>query len=623
MAAESQEKRFPFDPATMNIKVFPLIALLLAACGGGSESPPGAAGTPPAAPDPVAEFTRSVQGLALEDFYRESFRQLLGRSPEAVVQLAPGAGFETDVASLDDLSDQYQRDTLAMFQVALDVLHSYERSDLDRDALLDYDVYAWYLEDNAAKLEFIHYGFPATFGIFGVPRSTELFFTDIHPLETPGDAEDYILRLARVSTKFSQLEDHILRQRSEEGIVEPRVTLGIALSEVRAKAALAAENHPYYTAFTEGIESIPALDAAQRANLSERALEAVRSMVIPAYGQLADTLNALVADAPAVIGVAQYRQGDEYYRYVLAHHTTTELEPSEIHALGLAELDRVHAEMRQRFDALGYPEDESLEALYRRVASDGGIVPAPDVLPTYEGLIALAEAGMNQAFDVFPSAPVRVLPDPNGGFYIGPSFDGSRPGAFYAGTAFAQPYFAMPSLAFHEAVPGHHTQIAIAMDQPLPVFRKIVRSTAFVEGWALYAERLAYELGWYENDIYGDLGRLQYEALRAARLVIDTGIHSMGWSFDEAVAFNQAAVGWSRSASQAAVARYSVLPGQATAYMVGMLTILDERQRAMNALGDEFDLVAFHRALLTSGGVPLYLLDEVVDRYIADITGMR
>lgn len=200
---------------------------------------------------------------------------------------------------------------------------------------------------------------------------------------------------------------------------------------------------------------------------------------------------------------------------------------------------------------------------------------------------------------MLPSAPVDVLPDPFGGFYIAPSFDGSRPGAFYARTDFDQAYFQMPSLTFHESVPGHHLQIAIGMVQDVPAFRKIERHTAFTEGWALYAERLAWELGWYDNDIYGDLGRLQYEALRAARLVMDTGIHDLGWSFDQAVQFNQQNVGWSRQASEGAAARYSVWPGQATAYLVGMLRILAERQRAMDTLGASFDLTAFHREVPT------------------------
>ena len=292
--------------------------------------------------------------------------------------------------------------------------------------------------------------------------------------------------------------------------------------------------------------------------------------------------------------------------------------PQEVHQLGLDELARIHAEMRLIFDQLGYPQDETLEQLIARAEADSGIIPAPDVKPTYEAIIADATARLDEAFDIFPSADVVVLPDPFGGFYIGPSFDGTRPGAFYAGTDSPQPYLQMPSLTYHESIPGHHTQIAIAMEQDVPIFRKIVRFTGYVEGWALYAERLAYELNWYENDPYGNLGRLQYEALRAARLVMDTGIHSLGWSFDQATTFNQENVGAPLGASQGAAGRYSVWPGQATAYMIGMLEILRQRQRAMDALGPQFDLKAFHRAVLSSGAIPLTVLDDVVDRYIAD-----
>jgi uncharacterized protein (DUF885 family) len=329
------------------------------------------------------------------------------------------------------------------------------------------------------------------------------------------------------------------------------------------------------------------------------------------------TLAELRAAAPAGIGVSQHPRGSEYYAYVLRHHSTTDLTPAEVHQLGLDELDRIHAEMRLIFDQLGYPQNESLQQLYGRVTQAGGVIPAASLLSTFEDIIADAESRVGAAFDIFPSADVIVLPDPFGGFYIGPSIDGARPGAFYAGTQSGQPWYQMPSLAYHEAVPGHHTQIAIAMEQDAPVFRKVVNFTGFVEGWALYAERLAWELGWYDSDRLGDLGRLQYEALRAARLVIDTGIHHFGWSFDRAALFNEENVGWSPGASQNAVLRYTVYPGQATAYMVGLLKILDERERARAALGPAFDLKSFHRAILANGAVPLSLLDAVVDQYIA------
>jgi uncharacterized protein (DUF885 family) len=594
-----------------------LLFLLLMSCGRGS-SPPETQNIPPVAGPTVAEeLAADLQGLALEDFYHESIKALFSRSPETVVWLALTDIFPLKNVGLDEMSDAYRRDTFAMYRVVLDALRTYDRSTLDASAQLDFNVYEWYLQDVVDQLEFIYYDFIASYSIFGVQEDTRIFFTDIHPLANKGDAEDYVTRLNGVETKFSQVADHLNRQRSN-GVIEPALTMQIAINLMTDLAQGSADTHPYFTSFSDRLDDIAGLDAGDRLTLIDAARQATNSSVIPGYQILRQTMQNLLSAAPASIGVGQYPRGHDYYTYMLRHHTTTDLTAAEIHQLGLDELQRVHFEMRLIFDQLGYPQNETLEQLYARVAADGGIIPAADALPTFEAIIAGAEQNLDQAFDTLPSANVIVIPDEFGGYYIGPSFDGTRPGAFYAGTMRDLPWYDMPSLTYHEAIPGHHLQIALALEQDVPAFRKLVRFTSFVEGWALYAERLAYELGWYDNDIYGNLGRLQFEALRAARLVIDTGIHSLGWSFDQATQFNVDNVGRSVGSSQGAAARYSVIPGQATAYMVGMLQILQVRQRTMDELGPQFDLREFHRALLSNGAVPLALLDSVADRYIAE-----
>ena len=592
---------------------------LLVSCGGGGSgtSPPPAAPPPP--PPTAAELlAEQLQGLTLDEFYFESFGALFRRSPEDIVWDALESTFPLDDVSLDNLSDDYQRETFAMYQVVLDALGTYDRSTMTADQQLDYDVYEYYLRDVVNRLPWIYYDFRATYMLFSVQRATERFLTDIHPLATRQDAEDYIARLNLVDDKYEQLIAHLERQRAV-GIIEPRLTLDVALNQVATIADRTVDNNPYFTNFVTKVQVIPGLSDADRDDLIARARSAVQVSVDRGYERLRNQLLSLRANAPPVIGVGQYPGGSDYYAYALRHHTTTDLTPAEVHQLGLNELARLHAEMRLIFDQLGYPQNETLEQLFDRAAQDGGIIPAPQVKPTYEAIIADAESRLGDAFDLFPLADVVVLDDPFGGFYIGPSFDGTRPGAFYAGTTVDEAYYRMPSLTYHESVPGHHTQIAIAMDQDVPAFRKLVRFTAFVEGWALYAERLVHELGWYQNDPFGELGRLQFEALRAARLVMDTGIHSLGWSFDEAAAFNRDNVGSALGSSQGAAGRYSVWPGQATAYMIGMLKILEERQRAQDVLGAAFDLKAFHRAVLSNGAVPLSLLDDVVDRYIAEV----
>ena len=593
-----------------------IVAFFLASCGGGSG--PDTQTTPPVSgPSPAEVLAANLAGLSLDEFYEESHKALSYRSPESIIWLALTSIYPLDEVALDDVSVAYQSDTYAMYAVACDALRTYDSSTLSAADKLTYDFYEWHLQDVVDATDFMYYRFAAAFNFVGEHTGTETFFTEIHPLVTVADANNYIARLNDVPRKFDDVVDYLTRAGGA-GVVEPRLTIDWSLYGMDQIANAAAANVSYYTVFRDKLDDMPGLSTVERQQLLDAALAATRDSVIPAYQRLRNRVQSLRSSAPNSIGVGQFPQGSEYYAYVLRHHTTTDLTAAEIHQLGLDHLQRIHAEMRVIFDQLGYPQNETLPQLFARVAQDGGIIPAADVKATYEAIIDAAELELGAAFDIYPSADVVVEEDEFGGFYIGPAFDGSRPGAFYASTRFSEPWFTMPSLTYHEAVPGHHTQIAIAMDQDGPAFRKTVRFTAFVEGWALYAERLAFELGWYDNDPYGNLGRLQYEALRAARLVMDTGIHSLGWSFERAVQFNMDNVGASRNASEGATARYSVAPAQATAYMIGMLHILDARQRARDALGAAFDLKEFHRVVLTSGGVPLALLDSVVDAWVAE-----
>jgi uncharacterized protein (DUF885 family) len=591
------------------------VCLMLSACGGGGSAAPVSDNPPDLA---VSEqLAADLEGLSLVAFYDQSFRALVYRSPEGIIWSAITSDYPLDTVGLDDLSDAYTRETFAVYQVILDGLRTYDRNVLSGEEQLTFDLYEWYLQDAVDRLEFIYYDFIATYNFNGVQDGTQRFFTDIHPLLTEQNARDYVTRLNAVRTKFRQVADYLNLQNGA-GIIEPAITMDVALYYINQLADGSVDSNPYYTSFRDKIALIPGLSSALEQSLLDSARAATSNSVIVAYQELRATINGLRANAPNAIGVGQYPRGNEYYAYTLRHRTTTDLTPAEIHQLGLDQLDRIHTEMRVVFDSLGYPQNETLQELYARVATDGGIIPAANVKSVYEDIIAAAEMSLDQAFDIFPSANVIVAEDSFGGFYIAPSYDGTRPGAFYAGTLNDQPWYAMPSLTYHESIPGHHTQIAIGMEQTgRPALRQGIQFTAFVEGWALYAERLAYELGWYDNDPYGNLGRLQYEALRAARLVMDTGIHSMGWSFAQTSQFLQDNNGATSGSADGATARYSVVPAQATAYMVGMLHILQLRQQAMDELGSDFDVMEFHRVVLTSGGIPLALLDGVVERYIA------
>ncbi len=595
-----------------------LCLLVIAACGGSSGNGGGQQPPPPPPPSSVVdEFVADLQGLTLDEFYDTSIATLVQRSPERLIWRSLEDVYPQTAVALDNLSDGYRRETFELYSVALDALRGYDRSTLDADGQLDYDLYEWYLQDVVDQQQFMYHDFPATYGIFGVPRGTEQLFTEVHRMDSFEDAQRYVTRLTLIAAKFQQLEDHLDLQ-AQRGIVEPALTMQVALNQLAGIATTNGVNNPYYQALAEKTINHPDISNAQRSVLLDQAANTFNNSIRPAYQSLSAKLQSLLSSAPAQIGVGQYPDGAAYYDYSLRHHTTTDLTPAEIHQLGLDELVRIRAEMQDIFvNELGYDPNLTLPEYFSLAAQDGGVIPAANVKATYEAIIDQARADVGDAFDIFPTSDVVVIGVPFGGYYIGPSPDGTRPGAFYAGTQNSEPWFQMRSLAYHEAIPGHHTQIAIAVDQQQPVYRAVQRSTGFIEGWALYAERLAWELGWHD-DPYSNLGRLQYEALRASRLVMDTGIHAMGWSFDQAVQFNVDNIGATTGASQGAAARYSVWPGQATAYMVGMLQILDERQRAMDTLGADFDLKDFHRALLVNGSVPLAYLDEIVDRYIAD-----
>jgi len=601
-------------------------AVILGACGGSSsynvpevceQSPTCNINPPPPPPSATEQLQQDLQGLTLDNYYTTSIAALVKRSPETLIWRSLQDVYPLPTAALDSLSDEYQRETFELYQIAIDALRTYDRSILDAAGQLDYDIYEWYLQDVLDRLPFIYHSYVATYGIFGVPRDTEQLFTEVHPIDSLQDAQDYITRLGGVETKFAELVNHLEQQR-QNGIIEPALTMQVAINQISAMASINGNASPYYTAFVEKITGHPAINSTQQTNLANQVLGIVNGGVRRGYQDLLSKLQELLPMAPAQIGVGQFPNGSAYYDYTLKHHTTTDLTAAQIHQLGLDELTRIHAEMRVIFDQLGYPQNETLPELFARVTADGGIIPAANVQSTYETIIDQARQNVGDAFDIFPSTDVVVIGGPFGGYYIGPSRDGSRPGAFYAGTENDEPWFQMRSLAYHEAIPGHHTQIAIGLDQNMPVVREVARSTGFIEGWALYAERLAFELGWHDNDPYSNLGRLQYEALRAARLVVDTGIHSLGWTFDQSTQFIENNIGETTGAAQGASARYSVYPGQATAYMVGMLQILSERQRAMDELGAQFDIKDFHRALLTNGALPLAFMDTIVDQYIAD-----
>jgi len=556
-----------------------------------------------------------LEGLDFNNFMEASFQKLLSRDPETVLILGLSQIFGVPTDQLTDISDEYIRQTQALEAEVYNRLQKYDRSTLTAEQQLTYDIYAWYLNDRINGHEFMYDDYPVNPSVLSMHAGLLQFFTDLRPVTSLRDAKDYIACLSQVDTKFEQLI-YGLQQREENGVMLPRFLTDWIIGDLNGIATSKARSTPYFSAFESKVEALTDISEADKQSLLAAAEEAIHDAVIPAYQELVRYFEHLQTVSTNDAGVWKFPNGEAYYTYILSHYTSTEMTADQIHEIGLQALERIHAEMRTFFDQLGYPQDKSLPVLFSRVAADSGSLFGDDIVSGYEEIITAVDKNISSAFDLRPNIGVIVIGGPTGGYYNPPAIDGSRPGMFYAQDTGIVPKYSMPTLAYHEAIPGHHYQIAIAQQLNLPSFRRGSDFTAYVEGWALYAERLVAELGFYKNDVYGDLGRLQAEAFRAARLVVDTGIHAKRWTFDQAVDFMVENTGMPEYSMQGEVSRYISLPGQATAYYIGYTKILELRQRAMDELGNQFDLKEFHNLILGSGAMPLDILEQVVDHYI-------
>jgi uncharacterized protein (DUF885 family) len=563
----------------------------------------------------IQEVFDALQGLPFDEFVDASYKQILLRTPELVTSmgLSPSLGIRDD--QLDNICYAYVDDTYELKAGIHEILKSYNRYALGYDQRISYDSYSWLLADWAAEHQYMYHFYPVTHG-FSRQNDLFRFFEDEQPLETLENIEDYISRLAQVDDQFACLIQN-LKDSEARGIMAPAAMLQRAADRIRYVVPGSAASLRFYTTLATKTGAISGLGSAQRQELLAEAIRTINSSVIPAYQALVTALDEQIPRAPAMNGVWQLPDGDEFYDAMLRHHTTTDLSAAEIHQKGLDEVTRIRSEIRDAFDLLGYPANETFAQLYNRVGVDSGVVPAGEIVPFIEGLITQAQEDITEFFDIAPRTEVIVIGTAGGGFYVSGSLDGSRPGAFYIGNQTDSYRYWMRTIAYHETVPGHHFQIAIGNEQDVPLFSKGGNiSTAFVEGWALYAEYLAMEMGWYDDDIYSELGRKQWELLRAVRMVVDTGLHHYRWSRQQAIDYYIDTVGETPQQAAQQIDLYLYWPGYFTAYKTGMMKILELRQRAMDELGELFDIKEFHRAVLLHNRMPLTLLERVIDDYV-------
>jgi uncharacterized protein (DUF885 family) len=441
-----------------------------------------------------------------------------------------------------------------------------------------------------------------------------------------------VARLIAMGPKLDALTAE-LQHQAALGIVLPPSLLEKSITIIDGTVQPAPAQNGLVTTFVTRMEEVKSLDAKRKSQLQSEAVSAVKDQVYPAYHRMRDALIALrAAAAKQSAGVDRLPDGAAFYNLMLRQQTTSNYTAEELHALGLSEVARITKEMQAILDARGMKQG-TIAARVKELQEDPQYhMPntsegRAQFLARYRQLLVEVNARMPEYFRTLPKEMPRVerLPESleagaAGAQYQAPALDGSRPGIFSVNERDLNesPTWAMKTLAYHEGIPGHHFQISIAQQlKGLPFIRQLGLYTAYAEGWALYAERFAAEIGMYKDDPLGDLGRLQSEIFRASRLVVDTGIHAKGWTREQAIQYMVENTGMSDTEVTTEIERYMALPGQACAYKVGELKILELRTRAQAAFGDKFSIKDFHAVILENGALPLTVLDKLVDEWIA------
>ena len=530
------------------------------------------------------------------------------------------------IRTLEDGDEDYQ-DSLAH----LSMLKSYDSSKLTDIQKVTQKIAIFDTENNINEFEnFRYHSYPFN-QIGGNHLGLVEFMTDTHPVRNLREASDYIKRVE----KFDEsLNANLiwLEEQKKLGIFAPKYVFDHVITQLKELIAYEDSDNPLMQVFARKVDALD-IDEQKSEELKTALSAVIASDVKSGFKSILGFFESNYEYANTNHGVWSLPNGDAFYEARLRSYTTTDYSAEEIHQIGLSEVDRIGARMKEIFLELGYQVNKPVGEMMNDLNENPDFLypDTPDrkeiVVADYNQMVKEAEEDVRPYFARFPVSPVEVRAIPEyseqtaaGGYYQAPALDGSRPGVFYANLYDIKqtPTFGMRTLTFHEAVPGHHFQIALNQEnEDLTLYRKMgYRTSAFTEGWALYSEQLAVEVGMTKN-LYDELGVLQSEMFRANRLVVDTGMHYKRWTREEAMAYMKKTTGMSDTEVRVEIERYIVWPGQATSYKMGMLKILELRKKAQDALGEKFDIRKFHTVVLDQGIVPLFILEDIIDEWIA------
>jgi uncharacterized protein (DUF885 family) len=587
-----------------------------------------AAETQTASAENTNQQSEQTESEKANQLFEDIFMTNVMRSPMYQSYL----GIKDDQDKWDDISDEQAKEDLALTKKHLEQVKAIDESKLNEQTKISWMLMKQSLENDIADFKWRHHNYPVN-QMFGLHSSVASLLINQHGISNVDDAEGYISRLNGLPELFAQLADN-LQLRAEKGIIAPKFVYPYVISDSKNIITGApfddSEPSALWEDFTSKVEQLE-LEESQREELLAAAEKAMLESVKPAYQDLITAVEGIAEQATTKDGAWKFPDGEAFYNNALQRTTTTDLTAEEIHEIGLSEMERIHEEMRAIMEEVGF--EGSLQEFFVHMRnSDKFIYPNTEegrqrYLDEATAYIDNMRERLDELFINKPKAglivkAVEPFREKSAGkaFYQQPSMDGSRPGTYYANLydMEAMPTYQMEALAYHEGIPGHHMQIAIQQElKGIPKFRRFGRYTAYSEGWGLYTEKLPKEIGLYK-DPYSDFGRLAMELWRAVRLVVDTGIHDKKWTREEGIDFYVTNTPNAKSDAVKMVERHIVMPGQATAYKIGMNKILELREKAKSELGDKFDIREFHDVVLGSGPVPLNILEQFVNDYISE-----
>ncbi|MCX7710616.1 MAG: DUF885 domain-containing protein [Clostridia bacterium] len=568
--------------------------------------------------------------FSLDQLYTRTFVKVMMNDPETLTMLGLFDNSILDFYS-DDLTDNSPESRKKPYQIYkkdLEILKSADTKGLGHQERLSYDIFQWFLQNEVDGEKFMYHNYPVN-QYEGIQNQLPELLISTQTVKGKKSAENYIERLSKFNSKFDGVIEG-LKLREEKGIIPPKFVLEKALKEMKSFIASTPENNPLITTFREKLKEAQSLEDSEKTDLCKKAETQIVKSVYPAYGKLITYIETLLPKANNDDGVWKLQDGEAYYAYKMRAYTTTNFTPEQVHQIGINEVARIEREMRETIRQLGqkdiapgeFMKNLSLDSRFKYSNDEAGKAA---VLKDYETAIAELDKNTAKCFELRPQAKLEVRPVPAFKQETAPqaylfhgSPDGSKPSILQinVGKMEDMTKYSVKPLAAHESIPGHHMQRMLQKQlKGVPIFRKAVPYTAFAEGWAMYAEKLAWEND-PKKDPYENLARLQSEMWRAARLVVDTGIHYKKWTREKAIAYMVEKTGMPESIVTIEVERYIVDPGQACAYKIGMMKFLELREKAKKELGDRFDIREFHNTVLKDGAMPLEILEQQVNGYI-------